>query len=74
MIISFITDMKEYFKKAPLMPEDKAYARILKIAETTQRYMPHSYCITNISVKLLKMLKARIDDVRFNNIKEIRGL
>jgi hypothetical protein len=35
MIISFITDMKEYFKKAPLMPEDKAYARILKIAETT---------------------------------------
>jgi hypothetical protein len=36
--------------------------------------MPHSYCITNISVKLIKMLKARIDDVRFNNIKEIRGL
>ena len=32
MIISFITDMKEYFKKAPLMTEDKAYARILKIA------------------------------------------
>jgi len=72
MLASFLQDIKQYFKGSQLLTEDKTYARILKLAETTQKCMPHFYSITNIATKLICTLKERIDDVQIFNIKEIR--
>lgn len=66
--------MKQYFKNAQLLTEDKTYARILKVTETTQKCMPHFYSFTNIATKLIRNLRERIDDVMIINIKEILGL
>lgn len=64
--------MKEYFKKAALLSEDKNYTRIFKMAETTEKYIPHFYCFTNIALKLINNLRMKVDDVNLQNIKEIR--
>ena len=72
MIVSFLKDLKEYFKKAALLSEDKTYSRILKVAESTQKYIPQFYCLTNIALKLVAQIRARVDDVNLRIIKEIR--
>lgn len=63
MLGCYLMDMKEYFKKSPNFTEDKTYARILKIAETTQKFLPHFNSISNISLKLVGNLKLKVDDV-----------
>lgn len=63
MLAYFLDEMKHYFQKAPLLSEDKTYARILRLAETNQKCMPHFYSITNIALKLVKLVRTRVDDV-----------
>ena len=71
MLVCFLQDMKEYFKKTALLSEDKTYTRIFKMAETMEKYIPHFYCFTNITVHLINHLRMKIDDVFIQNIKEI---
>lgn len=42
------------------------------MAETTQKYLPHYYSISNIALRLICCLKTKVNDVIIQNIKEIR--
>jgi 2C-methyl-D-erythritol 2,4-cyclodiphosphate synthase len=57
MLACFLQDMKQFFKSSQLLNEDKTYARILKVAETTQKCMPHFYSISNVALKLICTLR-----------------
>lgn len=69
MLSQFLHDTREYFKKAPLLTEDKTYARILKIAENTQKCLNDLFSVNNISLKLIGLLKMRVDDVKYEKYK-----
>jgi hypothetical protein len=71
MLLTFLQDMKQYFKSSPLLSEDKTYSRIIKVAETTQKCLTNFYVFNNVAVKLITTLREQVDDVFIAYITEI---